>query len=92
MLMNMASMNAQESISEEKIEKFEQKLSEILLSKQNSYARTLHVDYHPCNELHEAAEYAGLNSGCFPCKSASWISDNNKATAKYQYGGQVVKL
>lgn len=92
MLMNMSSSKAQESVTEEKIQLFEQKLTEILLAAPNSYRRTLDVDYNPCVELAEAAEYAGLDSGCFPCKSVTWISESNKATAKYQYGGQVVTL
>lgn len=92
MLMNLNASKAQESVSEEKIEKFEAKLTEILLSESNSYGRTLDVDYGPCRQLYEAAVHAELDPGCFPCKTVTWIDESNKATAKYQYGGQVVTL
>ena len=87
-LMNTASMKAQDGISDEKIKKFESKLTELLLSEKNNYNRSLSVDYTPCENLFVAAKFAGINPSCFPCKSSTNINSSNKAFAKYQYGGE----
>ena len=86
-LLNTASMKAKNGITGEQIKKFEDKLTELLMNAKSSYDRSLSVDYHPCEKLFEAAEFAGINSSCFPCKSCTSIDNNNKAFAKYQYGG-----
>jgi hypothetical protein len=59
---------------------------------ESPYNRTLDVDYHPCKLLYEAAKFAGLDPGCFPCKTFTRIEANNSVSAKYQYGGQLKTL
>jgi hypothetical protein len=90
--MNTASIIAQDGIDDEKIKKFESKLTELLMNAKNSYNRSLSVDYHPCEHLFVAAEFAGINSSCFPCKSSTSIDENNRAFAKYQYGGEYKEI
>jgi hypothetical protein len=92
LLMNMVSARAQETITDEKIKLFENKLTEILLL-DNPRNINIGVDYHPDKELSDAAAFAGLDAGCFPCKTYTWINkQTNTATSKYQYGGQIVTL
>lgn len=93
-LMNIVSMQAKTSITAEKIKAFEDKLTQILMSMESGspYDRTLDVDYHPCTALAEAARHAGIDTGCFPCKTFTRIEKNNEVTAKYQYGGAFVQL
>jgi hypothetical protein len=93
-LMNMKSMAAQESVTDDKVEKFEEKLTELLMDSQNDprYEWTLDVDYDPCQMLSEAADYAGFDSGCFPCKTFTRIEKDHNVTAKYQYGGNFITL
>lgn len=87
-LLNAVSSKAQIQITEDQIKKFESKLTELLMNAKSSYDRSLSVDYHPCEKLAVAADYAGINPMCFPCKSNTSIDNNNKAFAKYQYGGE----
>ena len=93
MLMNMRSTNAQDGINDAKIKIFEEELSRLLLSEvvrpDNLY---LDVDYHPCSMLANAAHKAGIDIGCFPCKSHTRIDKNNRVFAKYQYGSSEVEL
>ncbi len=58
----------------------------------DKHERTLDVYYHPCRLLSEAAKFAGIDAGCFPCKTFTRIDDNNKAIAKYQYGANAYEL
>lgn len=90
-LMNTVAMKAQETATTEKQKAFESKLTELLMNC-DKYERTLDVDYHPCRLLSEAAKFAGIDSGCFPCKSHTRIDDNNKVFAKYQYGSATVEI
>lgn len=91
MLMNMVASKAQEEITDEKIKKFESKLTELLM-KAERHERALHVDYHPCSFLFESAKFAGIDSHCFPCKSRTHIDENNRVHAKYQYGNSSVEI
>lgn len=90
LLMNMLAMDSQKEISEDQIEKFEAKLRE-LLTNADERNRNLHVDYHPDPMLSEAAEFAGIPTSVFPCKTSTWIQDG-KALASYQYGSPIVEL
>ena len=90
-LMNMASLKAQDAVSDEQIKKFESKLTDLLMNA-GKFDRTLSVDYDPCEMLYRAAEFSGIDTYCFPCKSYTRIDDQNNAYAKYQYGAQEVKL
>lgn len=94
MLMNMLSSKAQESITEDKIKSFENKLTELLMGVKNEarWNWELDVDYHPCQMLATAAEFAGLDSSCFPCKTWTRIDQDFNAIASYQYGGTPTKL
>lgn len=90
--MNMVALSAQQKVTDEKIKKFEDKLIELLLQAKTRYEKTLSVDYGPCTLLAEAADFAELEYACFPCKTHSFIEDNNEVYVKYQYGGELVKL
>lgn len=90
-LMNMVSLKAQDAVSDEQIKKFESKLTDLLMNA-GKFDRTLSVDYDPCEMLYKAAEFAGIDTYCFPCKSHTRIDEQNNAYAKYQYGAQEVKL
>jgi hypothetical protein len=94
MLMNMLSMQSQDKLTPDKIKRFEQKLTEILISERENrlWDITLDVDYHPCQQLYEAAQFAGIDPGCFPCKTCTIIKQDNTALAKYQYGGKFITL
>lgn len=87
MLLNMVAKGAQDEVTPEQITRFEMELSK-LLTNANDFQKTLSVDYGPCELLANAADYAKIGYGCFPCKTVTWISDNNIATARYQYGGK----
>jgi len=93
-LMNMLSTQTQGDITEGQIQKFEEKLTEILMNMKEkaSYHKSLDVDYHPCIQLCEAADFAGITTMCFPCKTRSYIDEKNKVFAAYQYGGKYLEL
>lgn len=90
LLMNMVSMNAKENITKEKISKFEEKLTELLLSVEGMgmFNNELSVDYSPNRKLREACTFAGINASCLPCKTHTYINDNNEIEGQYQYGGE----
>jgi hypothetical protein len=94
LLMNMVANKAQESITDEKIKLFESALTEKLLAlkKENPWKWELDVDYHPCQILSECADIAGLDQGCFPCKTFTRIESDFSVKAKYQYGGKFLTL
>lgn len=94
MLMNMLAMSAKKSVTDEKIKAFEDKLTELLMAVKDkqSYQWQLDVDYHPCQMLAESAEFAGIDTHCFPCKTFTRIEKDHSVVAKYQYGGPFVKL
>lgn len=94
MLMNLVAAQAQTTVSPLKIEAFRKHLTNSLLANESDLQKRtwLGVDYHPCELLADSAEFAGLNPGCFPCKTITRIDQNNNATAKYQYGGQWIEL
>lgn len=90
LLMNMVASKSQESVTDEKIKSFEEHLAKSLTEYRKQYPTSqiwLDVDYHPCQMLSEAAEKAGIESHCFPCKSSTRLTADNKVFAKYQYGG-----
>lgn len=88
-LMNQVSMNAQKDITDEQILNFETKLIKLLTAQNRVSNMALHVDYHPDRMLLEAAEHAGIDSKCFPCKTSTWITDDYTAKASYQYRGEL---
>ena len=95
MLMNMLAMKSQVDVCDVKIEKFKEKLTHLLIAKKDEckrYGVNLSVDYHPCIDLYKAAEFAQIDTSCFPCKTTSWIDKDNKATASYQYRGELQTL
>jgi hypothetical protein len=92
-LMNRAAMDAQTEITEENIERFREKLTELLMEEMDKeYRRELDVDYSPCKRLSDAARYAGIREQCFPCKTWSRIEADNTAKASYQYRGELKEL
>lgn len=93
MLMNMVAMNAQETITEDKIKKFKSFLTDKLipLEGNNNWRGQLDVDYHPNELLFQACEYSGINTSALPCKTFTRIEDNF-VIGRYQYGGEFFKL
>ena len=94
LLMNMVASHAQNEVTPDKIKKFEEKLTEILLAAkgQGRYANELDVDYHPNRNLQEACQYAEINTFCLPCKTFTYIDNENIVNGRYQYGGEWFKL
>jgi len=87
-LMNMLSMKAQDAVTPDKIKKFEDKLTEILMEEGPGYRR-LEVDYGPSKMLADACEFAGIDGSCLPIKSSTSIAaDDFTVRAYYQYGGR----
>jgi hypothetical protein len=94
MLMNMVASKAQAKVDTETIEKFEKKLTEILLSQKGKpkYANELEVDYNPNHNLSHACAFAGVDTYCLPCKTFTYIDENNAVKGRYQYGGAWFEL
>jgi hypothetical protein len=94
MLLGAVSLQAQKKITDEKIKKFEKHLYDalMLMKDKGARARTLDVDYDPCDILFEVAKASGIDTGCLPVKSSTYIDEQNRAWAKYQYGGQTVEI
>jgi hypothetical protein len=94
LLMNTVSIQARNSVDDGKIEKFRDELTKALMQLKggNIYATTLDVDYHPNEMLYNACIASGVDPGCLPCKTFTRIDKDNKAVAKYQYGGALVEL
>ena len=67
----------------EQVNAFRDKLAEIIVKKG---VVDLSVDYAPDIYLSEAAEYAGINSNCFPWKSSTFINSNGEIYARRGYG------
>jgi hypothetical protein len=94
LLMNMAAANKQKEVTDDKIEKFKSKLTELLLANEEKgrYEKELDVDYNPNRILSEACKFAGINSICLPCKTFTFINNENEVEGRYQYGGELFKL
>jgi len=94
LLMNMVAGNAQKEVTDDKIEKFKSKLTELLLANEEKgrYAKKLDVDYHPNQMLSDACQFAEINSSCLPCKTFTFINNENEVEGRYQYGGEWFKL
>lgn len=93
-LMNMVSMNAQKEITKDKIEIFKTELTESLLTGKDGgrWSTTLEVDYNPGKKLADACKKAGINSMSLPCKTFTFINNDNEVEGRYQYGGEFFKL
>lgn len=89
LLMNRAATIAQANVSEEQIQKFESKLTEILLLAEGKgyHATMLDVDYDPNRPLQEACNHAGISTRTLPVKTFTRINEKNKVEGRYQYGG-----
>lgn len=94
MLMNMNSTSAQQKNTPDKIEKFKTELTNLLMQGEGKgrYSNELDVDYHPNSLLSEACELSGVDSGCLPIKTFTFINDQNEVEGRYQYGGDWFKL
>ncbi len=70
MAQGLASMLVQ-PVTEEQLDKFEDALVNRIMSKDEwgCYRTRLCVDYHPCQELAESAEEAGISPNNFPWKT-----------------------
>ncbi len=94
MLINLLSMNAQDRNTPEKIEKFKETLTKLLLEAKNKgrYSNQLDVDYHPSELLSKACEQSGIDTGCLPIKTFTFINQENEVEGRYQYGGEWFKI
>lgn len=94
LLMNKASLAAQSKTTPETIEKFEAKLTELLLGAEhlNRFYTRLDVDYSPSILLAKACEYSGALLSALPCKTFTRITEENEIEGRYQYGGDWFKL
>lgn len=82
--MNLASTNAQKTISPEKIEIFKSHIVSKIVARQ---PYMLSVDYDADDILQDACDAAGINSGSLPCKSHTSIQRDTFITrAKCGYG------
>ena len=88
MMMNMVAANAQKELTPEKIAVFEKALVKLIMSQNSRYQQSCSVDYAPCNKLSEAALEAGISASVFPCKSSSWINEDNDAMISLGYRGE----
>lgn len=93
-LLNTVSMSAQTEVTPEKVEKFRDKLTEILLKNEDGgrWDKELDVDYHPNSILSEACKFAGIDSACLPVKTFTYIDKDNTINGRYQYGGDWFKI
>lgn len=94
LLMNMVSQNAQKAVTPDKVKKFEEKLTKSLLALKGKgrYSNELHVDYHPNSILYDACMFAEIDPMCLPCKTFTYIDNENIVNGRYQYGGEWFKL
>ena len=90
MLMNMVSMSAQKRNSPDKIEKFKNELTKLLMLAEGNgkYATEVSVDYSPNILLSTACILSDIDTGCFPCKTFTFINEENEVEGKYQYQGE----
>lgn len=89
-LMNILSLDVQEDINNEKIDRFKLKLKELLMSVEGKgrFQNQLEVDYDVTGFLLEACQFAEINTNCIPIKTFTFINDNNEIEGKYQYQGK----
>lgn len=89
-LMNSLSMKANDKVTPENIEKFKNKLTELLLLQEGEgrWANQLDVDYDVYGMLAEACEFADISKFCIPIKTFTYIDENNVVNGRYQYGGE----
>lgn len=94
MLMNMVSMSAQDRNTPDKIEKFKTELTNLLIEVEGKgkYSNELSVDYNPNLLLRKACGLSGIDAACLPCKTFTYINEENEVEGKYQYGGEWFKL
>ena len=73
---------------------FKSELTKYLISDENGgrWRRELDVDYHPNKKLSDACHYAGIDTGALPCKTFTFINQENEVEGRYQYGGEFFKL
>lgn len=93
-LMNMVAMSAQSKNTPEMIEKFKLELTRQLLEVESKgrYGNQLSVDYDPNRILYDACKLSNVSTSCLPCKTFTFINDNNEVEGRYQYGGSWFKL
>lgn len=97
LLMNYVSLKAQDEVTEEKIQKFKSKLTELLLDPDTNkyYKHCIGVDYHPDMPLADACAHAGINTSCLPIKTNTWIQiydGSNTVLAALGYHGKREEL
>jgi hypothetical protein len=94
LLMNMVASNAQKKVTLDKVEKFRNRLTELLLlnEEKGRFENELVVDYHPNQILFDACQFAEIDPSSLPCKTFTFINDENEVKGKYQYGGELFEL
>ena len=92
-LANFLSHTAQAEVRDRNINDFRDYLvSSIVALDRERYKIHLSCDYDPSPLLAEAAEKAGIDPRCFPCKSWSNIEPDNSVRVSYGYRGEVITL
>lgn len=95
MLASMSTKTAQESVTDDKINIFEQELSKHIIEYREKYPSSrvsIYTDYNPDHSLSLAAEKAGLDPSAFPWKTGSYINDKNEVFVSFGYGKPYEKL
>lgn len=90
MLMNQGSLRVQGNITEEQIEVFKNKLTHELTK--NPKDNHLSVDYNPSILLSIAINKAQISHLCLPCKTNTYINDQNQIVTKYGYGSESIVI
>ncbi len=80
-LLNTLSLVHQKKINEDNIVLFKEKLYNILINRSQEDL-FLDVDYVPCDDLREAADYSDINYSVFPCKTITILKENSVMVKK----------
>lgn len=93
-LMNSLSMQANDKVTPEKIEKFKSKSTKLLLLQEGKgrFANQLDVDYNVHGMLAEVCKFSDISEFCIPIKTFTYIDDDNTINGRYQYGGEWFKI
>ncbi len=98
-LMNTLSGKAQKEITQEQIQLFSTKLTELLLEAEQEHSSDytrhyteLDVDYNPNPPLEIACKTAGISTLCLPVKTFTYIDQDFTVNGRYQYGGDWFKM
>jgi len=87
--MNISAMEAQRTITPNQEQVFKEKLFVLLLT---TGKRKLQVDYQPDKLLKEACDVAEISSVCMPCKSMTYITEDNYVNTQFGFGSEITQI